>query len=125
MENNFDFDKVGTRMPYKVPDGFFDSLTEKTMQNISEHNKRKAKILRLRRYVVSSISVAAIFTMALFLFFESGSQSKAVISSESQTILSSKYDKVIDKALESVSDSEIDELAIIAEYDLFYTDNLF
>lgn len=26
MESNFDFNKIGKRMPYTTPDGFFDSL---------------------------------------------------------------------------------------------------
>ena len=26
MEKEFDFNQVGKRMPYKVPDGFFDSM---------------------------------------------------------------------------------------------------
>ena len=28
MENTFDFNQVGKRMPYKVPDAFFDKMME-------------------------------------------------------------------------------------------------
>ena len=28
MENSFDFNQVGKRMPYSVPDGFFDKMME-------------------------------------------------------------------------------------------------
>ena len=28
MEKEFDFDKIGKRMPYQTPDGFFDEMEE-------------------------------------------------------------------------------------------------
>ena len=35
MENTFDFNQVGKRMPYKVPDAFFDKMME-SLPNPSE-----------------------------------------------------------------------------------------
>ena len=32
MEKGFDFNKIGKRMPYQVPDGFFDQLEENVWQ---------------------------------------------------------------------------------------------
>lgn len=38
MESNFDFNKIGKRMPYTTPDGFFDSLET----DILKRSKQKA-----------------------------------------------------------------------------------
>ena len=35
MDNRFDFDKIGKRMPYTVPDGFFDELERSVRSGIA------------------------------------------------------------------------------------------
>lgn len=34
MEQEYDFNRVGKRMPYSVPDGFFESLEENVMREV-------------------------------------------------------------------------------------------
>ena len=47
--NKFNFEHVGRRMPYKVPDGFFDQLVEQTIEKASAIQQKK-RISPLRRY---------------------------------------------------------------------------
>ena len=62
----FDFNDVGKRMPYQVPDGFFSSMEEKIMQQVADnpmeeapvHSKSRVKILW--RTLISTAAVAAI-----------------------------------------------------------------
>ena len=62
----FDFNDVGKRMPYQVPDGFFSSMEEKIMQQVADspmeeapdHSKSRIKILW--RTLISTAAVAAI-----------------------------------------------------------------
>jgi len=35
MEKTFDFEQVGKRMPYTVPDGFFDKFEENVMESLT------------------------------------------------------------------------------------------
>ena len=72
MEENNEFISVGKKMPYTVPDGFFDQLEENVMKawNV-DHNKReekssssgKAKTIRIA--IRTLLAVAA--CLALFL----------------------------------------------------------
>jgi len=78
MEKIFDFEQVGKRMPYTVPDGFFDQLEADVMQKAKAetvHPKRRkiatphfdlgSKKARAVKFAVrSAIAVAA--TVALF-----------------------------------------------------------
>lgn len=41
MEKTFDFEKIGNRMPYSVPDDFFTKLEESVMDEV--------KVQRVRR----------------------------------------------------------------------------
>ena len=47
--NNFKFEQVGKRMPYRVPDGFFDQLVEQTMEKAAALQTTR-RISPLRRY---------------------------------------------------------------------------
>lgn len=59
MNKDFDFDKVGKRMPYQVPDSFFDQLESNVMQEVKSE-VAVAKKSRFRRITWGTIiSVAA------------------------------------------------------------------
>jgi len=62
----FDFEQVGKRMPYAVPDGFFDKLEADVMQKVnktaSPSNSRE-KTLRI------ALRTAMAFAASVVLFF--------------------------------------------------------
>lgn len=75
MEKIFNFNQVGKRMPYNVPDGFFDQLEADVMQEVAQpqsrematpHSDSKAKKARFIKIAVRSMLSAA---AALALFF--------------------------------------------------------
>ena len=41
MEKTFDFNTIGKRMPYSVPDGFFDRMEENVMDEVNEELRMK------------------------------------------------------------------------------------
>ena len=54
MNKDFDFDKVGKRMPYQVPDCFFDQLESNVMQEVKSE-VAVAKKSRFRRITWGTI----------------------------------------------------------------------
>ena len=58
MNKDFDFDKVGKRMGYQVPDSFFDQLESNVMQEVKSE-VAVAKKSRLRRITWGTIIGAA------------------------------------------------------------------
>ena len=68
MEKIFDFERIGKRMPYNVPDGFFDQLEADVMQEIKAETAqpmRRKKARTVKIAIRSAIAVAA----AIALFF--------------------------------------------------------
>ena len=41
MNKDFDFDKVGKRMPYTTPDGFFDKLEDDIWKEVKNDSQEK------------------------------------------------------------------------------------
>jgi len=72
MEKNFDFNKIGKRMPYTVPEGFFDEMERDIMQQAgimrTEAPRRKRPLVRVIITAVTSVAAAA----ALFVVFSTG-----------------------------------------------------
>lgn len=64
MENNFDFDKVGKRMPYKVPEHFFDKIPESTL---AEAERRQSIKKETSWFSWPAMAVAA--SLVLLLVF--------------------------------------------------------
>lgn len=58
MNKDFDFDKVGKRMPYQVPDSFFAQLESNVMQEVKSE-VAVAKKLRFRQITWGTIIGAA------------------------------------------------------------------
>ena len=68
MEKIFDFEQVGKRMPYTVPDGFFDKFEENVLRDVKAEavllkSRKKARTIKIA--IRSAIAVAA----AIALFF--------------------------------------------------------
>lgn len=74
MKEQFDFNKVGKRMPYEVPQDFFQQLEERVMHEVqastpAQPRQAKARVLHstwFRRLVpLSAVAAAAIAILLL------------------------------------------------------------
>ncbi len=68
MQKDFDFDRIGKRMPYKTPEDFFNKLEADVWQEVQgelpQMHKRKALCLRI---LAGAVAIAA--SVALLLVF--------------------------------------------------------
>lgn len=67
MEKDFDFERIGKRMPYKTPEGFFDEMEaniKKRKEELSKTHKRKT--YRLRIFAGASAVAASIALLVVF-----------------------------------------------------------
>ena len=65
MEQNYDFNSIGKKMPYTVPDNFFDKLEEDVMNEVASQPVKEKKPKALRIAIRTLLAVAA--CLALFL----------------------------------------------------------
>lgn len=63
MKQDFDFNHIGRREPYKVPDGFFDQLKQTVNERTSVPKPRHW--LRWGGVLTGAASVAAVFALVL------------------------------------------------------------
>lgn len=101
MKKDFDFNRIGKRMPYLTPQGFFDEMEENLLKEVRTEPiaSPKHKFLSIR--FITGIAVAASITL-LFIFnlknheshsngFLKVEQAFSNLSSEDQTYMLEVY----------------------------------
>ena len=68
MERDFDFNRIGKRMPYRTPDGFLDELEANVWKEVRGElaQAHKRKTFRLRVFA-ASLAVAASVALLIVL----------------------------------------------------------
>ncbi len=82
MNRDFDFNKIGKRMPYTVPDGFFGKLEDDIwdrVKNVSEVRQTAHKPAKLRLFIQSAVAVAASIALVLVVCTNSFKTNSATI----------------------------------------------
>lgn len=117
MEDNFDFNKVGKRMPYKVPQGFFEKVTENTLAEAERRtatNKKPAVFLW--RAISVAASLAILLTIGYFVYTGNTAGDKpiaAVKPKASQTIPADDSNKYGQPAGEAPAGAKTDPAPVV------------
>ena len=120
MEKDFDFNKVGKQMPYRIPDGFFERMKEETLRKV-EAEKRKKKLYRLKVGLVAMLSVAAIWCGVLFITHPSNTLENSVNMAE--WMAETDCDDPFCVYLHQLTDEELEEWIAFNENDIFLYDD--
>jgi len=110
MKSENFFEKIGKKLPYQVPEDFFDSITERTLQNAIKRNRRAKK-----RYMVIWTSAAAVILVLLtisviynYQFNIIGIEKTLVQTEEKGSV------KIPRKKMEPISDSSMyDDMNVV------------
>lgn len=125
MDKGFDFESVGKRMPYNVPDGFFDCFEKNMLERIESGQAdavadgscrmKKGKTDKARVVALFSLvaSAAAVVLLLLAVWNYTPGQNAAT-----------DYLANMETAYNNLTDEEQDFLLSIYEDDLFYNDEI-
>lgn len=110
MEDNFDFDKVGKRMPYKVPQDFFDKITENTLAEAERRTavKKKPDVFFWRALSVAA-SLAILLTIGYFVYTGNSAADKPIAATEpkaTQSIPADEPDEVMQPKVQLPADTQ-------------------
>ena len=99
-----DFDKIGRKMPYTVPQGYFDNQRERLLK-IADEQKSK-RLTMVKRIASVAAALAVICTCAVYFL---GNNSVPAVSIDP-----------MDAYLSSLSDEQLAQAVDIADYDIFF-----
>ena len=116
MEKQFDFNQVGKRMPYGVPDGFFDRLQDNVMDEIKSSQPAttiKPKVKTRKAWILRFAPLTAVAAAALvaILLIPHGAHKKASPQEGSYA--------QVEQAFNNLSDADRSYLVSAYQDDLF------
>lgn len=69
-EEQYIKNRLGDRNPFRVPEGYFDSLAAEVMEKLPEQPSKQGLLVRLRPWMYAAAClVAVLFTATLYLMF--------------------------------------------------------
>lgn len=84
MKEDFEFQRIGKGTAYKVPDGFFDSITYKTLQKAKLREQNHKRNLTLWRTLAVAASLAVLVTVGYLIIGHNAEKQADVIVMEKQ-----------------------------------------
>ena len=101
------FDKIGRKMPYTVPQGYFDGQRERLLKIADEQKPKRLTMVKR----ITSAAIAVICSCAVYFL---GKDSVPAVSIDP-----------MDAYLSSLSDEQLAQAVDIADYDIFFeTDSI-
>lgn len=116
MEKTFDFEKIGNRMPYSVPDDFFAKLEESVMDEVKVQKSEATALPERNKTVIIAIRslLAIAATVALFFVVQP-------TLTKNDTISADDYASV-ELAFNNLSSDDQDFLVAVYENEEFIND---
>lgn len=123
MNKDFDFESVGKRTPFRTPDGFFNDMQTRILEQASEERRRR-KRLRWQMIVGGVLSAAAMIAGIVFFIGVKPDNTSQPLPAE--WVAQNGVD-AMDLYLQGLSDEELEHWIEFSENDIFYeltTENL-
>ena len=116
MEKTFDFEKIGKRMPYSVPNDFFAKLEESVMDEVKVQKSEATAILKRNKTVIIAIRsfLAVAAAVALFLVVQPMLTKNNMISADDYAS--------VELAFNNLSSDDQDFLIAVYENEEFIND---
>ncbi len=116
MKKDFDFDDIGKRTPYTVPDGFFNNVQQKVMARAGVKQRRTPSA---RLAVVAVMGMAALLAGLLFVPSFYRAEVGNPTSADVLAVESGNSAEQADGWIRELSDEELEELVSFSENDIF------
>ena len=112
MDNQFNFDKIGKRMPYTVPDDFFDTLEQNVMTEVKSKKRGRTIRIALGAVLGAAAAIALIVTVNKFMV-------KDAANPATEIDMEQAYCNAEVSAFSNLSDEDKDYLVEVYEEDIF------
>lgn len=117
MNKEFDFYKVGKRLPYKIPESFLDEFTGDCINMAKEAKNGRSSRVHLWKISFAAASVVLILITSLFLNKE---KEVPVINFNDSIKNTTIYENnEVDRIIRELSDDELIFLSTMLDSDMF------
>ena len=118
MDTNFDFGKVGKRMPYSTPEGFFKEMEANILEQVKDDKPKPVRIQPKKRPLMkviwaAAMAVAASVAVLLVLNIDFAASHSSLPSQADNEL------QAVDQAFAQLSSADQDYLLNVYQEDVF------
>lgn len=119
MAKSFDFNEIGKRMPYQVPDTFFENVQEDILIRADEEKRRRKK-LTFQWGGFIALAVAAMISGVIFFSAPQVDLPASDFYSGEWMAQLDANDDVMELYVQGLTDEELEEWIEFSENDIYY-----
>ncbi len=117
MNKEFDFDKVGKRLPYKIPGSFLDEFTGNCI-NMTKKEK-KGRSFRVHLWKISFAAASVVLILITGLLLNKGKEVPIINFNDSIKNVTISENTEVEKIIRELSDDELILLSTMLDSDMF------
>ena len=114
QEEKILIEQFGRQNPFRVPEGYFDSLTERVMTQLPER-KPKSRLVSLRPWFYAAACFAVVAVLGLTYHFHQTDVTQQVAATE---VVAPTVDSYVDEAADYAMLDNVEIYACLAEAEL-------
>ena len=114
MNKDFDFEKVGKKLPYKAPESYIETFKP----NFRRNAQRKSNRITIRLFVYAAASVAMIIVSSL-IFINPVNRLSIHSNVPEKDSFTGIYTADFDVIFKNLTDEELTTLSVILDSDMF------
>jgi len=118
MNKEFDFNKVGKRLPYKIPGSFMDEFASNCINMTKEETKGRSFRMHLWKISFAAASVVLIMITGL-LFLNKGKELPVINFNDSIKNTTISENTEVERIIRELSDDELILLSTMLDSDMF------
>lgn len=113
MNNDFNIEQLSRKMPYTVPDNFFEQSRQRILNaTVNAETSNKKRIRRMTVIITSVAAMAAAVLLAVFAI-------QREMPQEAPAITAAAMDAHVDDMIENMSDEELNVWAESTDPDMY------
>ncbi len=113
MNNDFNIEQLSRKMPYTVPDNFFEQSRQRILNaTVNAETSNKKRIRRMTVIITSVAAMAAAVLLAVFAI-------QREMPQEATAITAAAVDAHVDDMIENMSDEELNVWAESTDPDMY------
>ena len=97
-------EKIGKRNPFRVPEGYFESLTDQIMQSLPDQPKRRKKSLFMRPVFYAAASVCALLVAGAAWMWHPSAEAVATDAVQAQVVDQSQQQETGENYMDEAAD---------------------
>ncbi|MFA5850912.1 MAG: hypothetical protein WC833_13660 [Bacteroidales bacterium] len=117
MNKEFDFYKVGKKLPYKIPGSFLDEFTGNCINMTKE--EKNGRSFRMHLWKISFAAASVVLILITGLFLNKGKDMPVINFNDSIKTTTISENNEVERIIRELSDDELILLSTMLDSDMF------